>query len=129
MVILRRKSIKRKIKYCIGLKKNKNNKHSTTATITRNKIVYQEHNVLVAVIKDKEKINIIRENNDFKQIIKFNVNKKTISEYYIKDMNTSIEFNIITKNIIIEKDYIHIEYFIEETNEDYEYELSYKEEK
>ncbi len=74
------------------------------------------------MINEKE-ILLIRENKKIKQIIKFKVNKKTISEYYIKDMNTSLEFIIYTKQIINDNNHIYIKYQIEETKEEFEYDI------
>lgn len=114
--------IKNKIKYYI---KNNNNieQKIEKATIEGNKITYQEKNIIVTLIKNNDKVTIIRENSEFKQIIEFIINKKRISEYYIKDMDISLEFTIYTKELLIKNNQIHIKYFIEETNNEYEYDI------
>lgn len=123
MVISRRKSIKSKIKYYIKSKTDDINVLETYAKIEKEKITYKENNALVTVIIYKNNINVIRESDEFKQVLKFKVNKKTISEYYIKDINISLEFNIITKKLKIDKKSIHIEYIICENNEEFEYDI------
>ena len=105
--------IKNKIKYYI---KNNNNieQKIEKATIEGNKITYQEKNIIVTLIKNNDKVTII---------IEFIINKKRISEYYIKDMDISLEFTIYTKELLIKNNQIHIKYFIEETNNEYEYDI------
>ena len=115
-------NIKSKIKYIIK-SSTSNEEEIKYGKIEKNKIVYKEKNILVTIIKNDKEILVTRENNEFKQIIKFKVNKKTISEYYIKDINISLEFNIYTNKLIIENNHINIEYTILETNENFEYDI------
>ena len=115
-------NIKSKIKYII--KSSTSNEEETKfGRIEKNKIIYKEKNILVTIIKKDKEILVTREDNEFKQIIKFKVNKKTISEYYIKDINISLEFNIYTNKLIIENNHINIKYTIIETNENFEYDI------
>lgn len=122
MVILRRKNIKGKIKYSIKDKLNKK-EDIRESKIEKNKITYNENNTLVKVIIKENELLLTRENSEIKQIIIFKVNKKTISEYYIKDMSVSLEFNIYTRELIIENNHIHIKYLIEDTKEEFEYDI------
>lgn len=51
----------------------------------------------------------------------FEENKKHISEYYLKNDNYSLEFNILTTSLKIEKNKIDITYKILESNSIYNY--------
>ena len=66
---------------------------------------------------------MIREDDKMKHIMLFNKNKKEKSEYFIKEMNYSLKFNIITKEIQRDKKRIHILYNIIETNNLSEYNI------
>ena len=71
---------------CIGIKQN-------------NKIIYKHKNVKHSLIINENNIDLIRENNIFKNILSFQLNKETNNEYYIKDNNLSVYINIITNEI------------------------------
>ena len=51
----------------------------------------------------------------------FEENKKHISEYYLENDNYSLEFNILTTSLKIEKNKIDITYKILESNSIYNY--------
>ena len=66
---------------------------------------------------------MIGEEGKMKHVMLFNKNKKEKAEYFIKEMNYSLEFNIITKEIQRDKKRIHILYNIIETNNLSEYNI------
>ena len=114
--------MKRKIK---GYLKNDetNTSIDTTGILSDNTITYQSDNIKTKIIINKDTLTMIREDDKMKHIMLFNKNKKEKSEYFIKEMNYSLEFNIITKEIQIDKKRIHILYNIIETNNLSEYNI------
>ena len=95
----------------------------TTGILSDNTITYQSDNIKTKIIINKDTLTMIREDDKMKHIMLFNKNKKEKSEYFIKEMNYSLEFNIITKEIQIDKKRIHILYNIIETNSLSEYNI------
>lgn len=71
--------------------------------------------------KESEVIILIRDNNEIQHTMIFNKNKITKSEYYLKDLHTSLEFNINTIVLKITDKKIIINYQVIETNNEYEY--------
>ena len=73
------------------------------------------------IIINDNKITLLRENDEFSHSMIFEENKKHISEYYLKNDNYSLEFNILTTSLKIEKNKIDITYKILESNSIYNY--------
>lgn len=71
--------------------------------------------------KNLEEILFTRENFEMQHTMIFNSNKITKSEYYLKDLHTSLEFNIKTTHLSITDKKITINYQVLETNNEYKY--------
>ena len=95
----------------------------TTGIKKSNVISYIFDNTKHKLIIENSKIILQRENEDFSHTIIFNNNTTNISEYYLKKYHTSLEFNIETTKLIINKNKINITYRIIESNEIYNYVL------
>ena len=89
----------------------------------KNKIIYKRENVKHSLIINKNNIELIRENDIFKNILSFQLNKTTNNEYYIKENNISVYINIITNEINIYENEIIIKYKVLDSNTEYIYKI------
>jgi len=107
------------------LNKNTNNSESfkTTGIFSKNNIKYKNEDTSYQIKLQKEKVILIRENKNFYNIIEFCENKTKKSIYNVKENNISIEINIKTKNLKIEKNKIEIEYEIIDSKENFIYKI------
>lgn len=114
--------IKLKIK---GYLENKHTKEKliidTIGTKTRNNIKYKQDDVTYKIKINNNKIELIREKEEFINTFIFEKAKITKSEYYLKEFSTSIYVELKTDNIVISEDKIEIMYTINETSEEYQY--------
>lgn len=106
-----------------NITENKDNIIDTYAIKNKNKISYLDDNTSYKItIIDKE-IMLIRDNEEFTHKFMFNIDKITQSEYYIKELNTSIKVKVKTNKIIQNEKKIMIEYEIIDSNDKYSYTL------
>ena len=116
--------IKIKVKgYLENLTENKKDLIDTKAIKNSNIISYIIDDTKYKVIIEKNKITLLRENDEFSHGMLFEKNKTNKSEYYLKESNYSLEFNIQTTNLSIEKNKINITYKIIESDNIYNYVL------
>lgn len=96
---------------------------SSNAIITKDKITYINNDVKHIIhIKNNELI-LIRETNEFKNILTFSLNRSILSEYVIKKEDLCLEINIKTLELSITDKIIYIKYLILDSNTIYEYKL------
>lgn len=96
---------------------------SSNAIITKDKITYINNNIKHVIhIKNNELI-LIRETNEFKNILTFSLNRSILSEYVIKKEDLCLEINIKTLELSITDKIIYIKYLILDSNAIYEYKL------
>lgn len=106
-----------------NITEKKDNIIDTYAIKNKNKISYLDDNTSYKItIIDKE-IMLIRDNEEFTHKFMFNIDKITQSEYYIKELNTSIKVKVKTNKIIQNEKKIMIEYEIIDSNDKYSYTL------
>ena len=123
--------IKVKIK---GFLKNKNEKEEekidTFGIKKNNTISYIYNDIVYKLILETNKVILQRQNNEFSHEIKFETGKTYKSEYFLKELHHSLEFNIETISIKQDQNKIDIEYKVQETENIYNYviELSDKNE-
>ena len=86
-----------------------------------NTISYINNDIKYKIIIELNKIILQRENNEFSHEIKFEQGKTNKSEYFLKELHYSLEFNIETNYIKLTQDKIDIEYKIKETENIYNY--------
>ncbi len=98
----------------------------TNAIKNKNKISYVVDGIKHKLELLDNKIIIERENDIFSNKLEFISNEETKSEYYIKEYNSQIDINIITKKITIAK-IVRIEYIIKDREEEYIYEIEMSE--
>lgn len=96
---------------------------SSNAIITKDKITYINNDVKYIIhIKNNELI-LIRETNEFKNILTFSLKRSILSEYVIKKEDLCLEINIKTLELSITDKIIYIKYLILDSNTIYEYKL------
>ena len=81
------------------------------------------------IIYEDEKIFITRENNDVKIDLEFKKDQSLITKYHIKDINTIIKLETITKELSILDNRIYIKYDLymnEEFSDSFEFELEWR---
>lgn len=116
--------IKIKVKgYLENLTENKKDLIDTKAIKNSNTISYIIDKTKYKIIIGKNKITLLRENDEFTHGMLFEENKTNKSEYYLKESNYSLEFNILTTNLSIDKNKINITYKIIESDNIYNYVL------
>ena len=89
----------------------------------KNKITYNEETVTNTILQEDSKLILIRENDEFKNILIFDLNKETISEYLLKENDLTIELNIKTNLVEIEDNYIKVRYLVIDSDNEYEYNI------
>ena len=89
----------------------------------KNKITYNEETVTNTILQEEDKLILIRENDEFKNILIFDINKETISEYLLKENDLTIELNIKTNLVEIEDNYIKVRYLVIDSDNEYEYSI------
>ena len=89
----------------------------------KNKITYKEETVTNTILQEEDKLILIRENDEFKNILIFDLNKETISEYLLKENDLTIELNIKTNLVEIEDNYIKVRYLVIDSDNEYEYSI------
>ncbi len=53
----------------------------------------------------------------------FELDKKTTTDYYIKELNTSLDIDILTNKLILSDKLIEINYIIIDTGQEYSYKI------
>ena len=109
--------------YLKNLTENTEELINTQAIKNSNTISYVIDNTKYKLILEKDKITLVRESNEFSHGMVFDEKHKTTSEYYLKENNYSLQFNIITKNLILTNNSINVTYTIEESETTYNYVL------
>ena len=95
----------------------------THAIKNKNKITYSNKETSYKLEFVDNKIILIRDNKDFSHKFIFDIDNITESEYYIKELNTSIDVLIRTKNLIYNDKKIKIDYEIIDSQLNYSYVL------
>jgi len=115
-------NIKTKVKGKLkNLTENTIETFSSTCKITENQYVYTDNETTYTLIKNDESLTFIRESDEMQHTMIFNLEKITKSEYYLKEMHTSLDFNIKTTNLKMTDKKIIINYQVLETSNKYEY--------
>lgn len=89
----------------------------------KNKISYIQDDISHKLTLENNKIYLIRENKEFKNIFEFELNKLNKSYYLLKENNFEIDINIETQKIEQDDNKIIIIYKVLDSNEIYEYKI------
>ena len=114
--------IKVKIKgFLKNLTENEEEIINTSAIIKSNTINYINNDIKYKLILEENQVILQRENNEFTHKIIFNKIKKHKSEYYVKGLHHSLEFNIETLDLKLIDKKLNITYKVLETENIYNY--------
>ena len=117
-------NIRIKVKgYLENLTENTKEIINTKAIKKSNIISYIIDNNKYKIIIDNNKVTLYRESDEYSHIMLFEESKKHKTEYYLKNSNYSLEFTILTIQLIVEKNKINITYKIIESENIYNYVL------
>ena len=108
---------------CEWFNENNNEIIDTNGIKNSNTISYIIDNTKHKIFIDNNKITLLRENNEFSHGMIFEENNIHPSEYYLKESNYSLEFNIETTKLILDNNKIDITYKIIESENVYNYVL------
>ena len=110
-----------------GYLENKSNEEKERIEVyaikNKDKISYMVNNTAYKISKHENKLYLIRDNSEFTHKFIFDIDNITKSEYYIKELNTSIDVLIRTKNLIYNDKKIKIDYEIIDSQLNYSYVL------
>ena len=98
-----------------------------TAICNKNKITYSKDDIKHTIIYKEKEIILIRESEEFKNILTFSENRSILSEYIIKENDLSVYIEIKTLNINKTDKELCIKYEIIDTNIIYEYKITMEE--
>jgi len=93
----------------------------TTCKIQNNKYIYIIDDTTYTITNKRDEVIFNRDNPEINHTIFFHPTTITKSEYYIKELHHSLEFNIKTNRLEIINNKFIINYQILETNNEYEY--------
>lgn len=93
----------------------------TNGIKNKNEISYVNNNIKHKIIIKDKRITLKRENLEFSHIMIFELNKTNPSEYYLKESNYSIDFNIKTTKLMLNDNKIDITYEVLESTTMYNY--------
>lgn len=117
-----------KIKYVIKNSENEIIEKETIGTYNEknNEICYQEEDLKVNVLIEKEKVIMVRKTNDYTINFDFQLNTVTKNKYKLKSLGVYVDIEIETKRMYIGKNYINIWYTLinnEQPMGEFEYDL------
>ena len=93
----------------------------TYAIKNNNKISYYKDNIKYKIIVMNKQVILIREQEEFIHKFIFDIDNITKSEYYIKELRTTLDLPIKTTKLIISEKRILIEYEVIDNNNNYSY--------
>ena len=102
---------------------NENNKEiiNTIGIKNKNKISYIVDKTKYKITISDNRILLIRENQEFSHKMEFELNKENKTEYYIKELSTSIYLCILTTYLSINDKIIEIHYKVIDSQDEYIY--------
>jgi len=122
------KKIRKKVNgYLKNITENELETINENAIITKNKINYIKDNVKHTILFKEKELILLRETNEFKNILTFSKNRSILSEYIIKENNISIDIEVKTIDLLYNDNEIYIKYKITDSNTIYEYKISMEE--
>lgn len=108
-----------KIRCCVDLKENEksifNNTHFCGIKVN-NKISYHEDKIMVTILIDDNKIIMKRTSSDYKIVLQFEANKKTIGQYFLNNENLWLPLDIFTDTILFGDSSLQINYSLIQDN-------------
>lgn len=119
------KKIKKLIKgYLKNITENEIELIKEKAILAKNKLTYIKDNVKHTILIKEEEIILLRESEDFKNILTFSKNRSILSQYIIKENNLCLQIEVKTIDIKLNEQEIYIKYEIIDSNTIYEYKIN-----
>lgn len=79
--------------------------------VTDNKLKYNDNGILVILTIEKNKVHMVRENDEYQLNLEFSKeSKNTLGSYLLKENNIILDLDIITNNLKITSNCINITY-------------------
>ena len=94
----------------------------------KHKLTYHEKDTKNILKINSNQVILIRENEEFKNILIFTLDKNTVSSYLVKENNIELELNIKTTELTIKDNHINVVYTVIESNCEYEYNIEVSDE-
>ncbi len=108
--------------YLNNITEQKKEQFDTKCIYNNHKYTYYDNETKhILTIKNNKEVILLRENNEFIHSMVFKLNEITKSDYYLKEYNHSLEFNIKTNQLEVANNKTKIIYQINETDNEYEY--------
>ena len=123
-------NLKRYINYKIENSEESFIKKNIESDFSNNMLTFKDELDSIKITINKDNIIMVKDNIESKFTFNFIKNKKNDIEYYIKLINSYLDGQLLTNELIIKKDYIYIEYELwiqDEYIGKYKYELNIKE--
>lgn len=118
------KKIKKKINgYLKNITDNEYDKINEFAIITKNKLNYIKDNIKHTILFKENEIILIRDSNEFKNILTFSKNRSILSEYIIKENNLCLNIEVETLDLNQTEKELYIKYKILDSDVIYEYKI------
>lgn len=116
--------IRKKINgYLKNISENEYNEINENAILTKNKISYIKDNIKHLILFKENEIFLVRENNEFKNVLTFSKNRSILSEYLIKEKKITLYIEVETLDIIKKENELYIKYKIIDSDTIYEYKI------
>ena len=118
------------INYKIENPEEKIIKKNIESEFNNNILTFKDELDSIKITINKDNIIMIKDNIESRLTFNFIKNKKNDIEYYIKLINSYLDGQLLTNELIIQKDYVNIEYELwiqDEYIGKYKYELDIKE--
>jgi len=94
------------------------------AILNKNKLNYLKDNIKHTLIFKENEITLIRESEEFKNILTFSKNRSILSEYLIKETMLYLNIEVETEELIQTANELYIRYKITDSNTVYEYKIT-----
>lgn len=118
------KKIKKKINgYLKNITDNNQEIIQEKAILNKNKLNYLKDNIKHTLIFKENEITLIRESEEFKNILTFSKNRSILSEYLIKETMLFLNIEVETQELIQTENELYIRYKIIDSNTIYEYKI------
>lgn len=120
--------IKVKIK---GFLLNKSDKtkviFDTSGINSKNQITFKDSGIKYKLNYSLKEVILTRESSEFNHGMIFSPDKVTKTSYYLKDLNTSFDVDLLTTNLVLTDNVITIQYTIIDTNTEYIFKIEMSE--
>ncbi len=94
-------------------------KHHVISIVTNHTLIFNEDKVKVTIKKNNNTLLMIRENDEYQLTLEFKKEEQTRGIYLLKENNLALNLNILTKELIIDNNYIKVVYELNDELREY----------